>query len=372
MLRAAYGIHYDQSSLAPGEGLYFSAPYYNLNVYFPIQNYFNLSLDNVFPKDFPYPYPASATAFQRNLATPYIQQWNFGIQQKLGASRVFEIAYVGSKGTHLLDSRDINQPQPSTNPNFVRPNPAFADVDIIESAANSVYHSLQARLEQRLWQGLSMLASYTYAKSIDDSSGFFSTTGDPNFPQNSYDLSAERGRSDFDIRQRFTLSYAYDLPIAKGHRWLGGWQSFGVLTFQTGQPFTVALLADIDNANTGQAALGFGANDRPNVVGNAHLANPSASEWFNTSAFAIPPYGHFGNAGRNILDGPGLQTVDFSIVKNTRVTERVNIQFRTEFFNLVNHTNFNLPDNFLGSSTFGQIVSAKDPRRIQFGVKFLF
>lgn len=372
VVRAAYGIHYDQSSLAPGEGLYFSAPYYNLNVYFPIEGLFNLSLDNVFPSNFPFPYPASATAFQRNLETPYIQQWNFGIQQKLGASRVLEVAYVGSKGTHLIDSRDINQPQPSTNPNFVRPNQAFADVDIVESAANSVYHSLQARLEQRLWKGLSMLASYTYAKSIDDASGFFSTTGDPNFPQNSYDLSAERGRSDFDIRQRFTLSYAYDLPIAKGHRWLGGWQSFGVLTFQTGQPFTVALLPDDDNANTGQAALGFGANDRPNVAGTAKLSNPSATEWFNTAAFVLPPYGHFGNAGRNILDGPGLQTVDFSIVKNTKLSERVTFQFRTEFFNLVNHTNFNLPDNFLGSSTFGQIVSARDPRRIQFGVKLFF
>ena len=372
VLRAAYGIHYDLSSLAPGEGLYFSAPYYTLNVYFPIQNLFNLSLNNVFPSNFPYPYPATATAFQRNLATPYIQQWNFGIQQKLGASRVLEVAYVGSKGTHLIDSRDINQPQPSTNPNFLRPNPAFADIDIIESAANSVYHSLQARLEQRLWKGLSLLGSYTYAKSIDDASGFFSTTGDPNFPQNSYNLSAERGRSDFDIRQRFTLSYAYDLPIAKGHRWLGGWQSFGVLTFQTGQPFTVALLPDVDNANTGQAALGFGANDRPNVVGNPKLANPSASEWFNTTAFALPPYGHFGNAGRNILDGPGLETVDFSIVKNTALAERFTVQFRTEFFNLLNHANFNLPDNFLGSSTFGQIVSAQDPRRIQFGIKLLF
>lgn len=372
VLRAAYGIHYDLSSLAPGEGLYFSAPYYTLNVYFPIENLFNLSLDNVFPSNFPYPYPATATAFQRNLATPYIQQWNFGIQQKLGASRVLEVAYVGSKGTHLIDSRDINQPQPSTNPNFLRPNPAFADIDIIESAANSIYHSLQARLEQRLWKGLSLLGSYTYAKSIDDASGFFSTTGDPNFPQNSYDLSAERGRSDFDIRQRFTLSYAYDIPIAKGHRWLGGWQSFGVLTFQTGQPFTVALLPDDDNANTGQAALGFGANDRPNVAGNPKLANPSASEWFNTSAFAVPPYGHFGNAGRNILDGPGLETVDFSIVKNTALAERFTVQFRTEFFNLLNHTNFNLPDNFLGSSTFGQIVSAQDPRRIQFGIKLLF
>ena len=181
---------------------------------------------------------------------------------------MFEIAYVGSKGTHLIDSRNINQPQPSVNRQNPGPNPHFSEIDIIESQANSTYHSLQARLQQRLWRGLSLLASYTYAKSIDDASGFFNTTGDPNFPQNSYNLSAERGRSDFDIRQRFTLSYAYDLPVFKGHRWIGGWQSFGVLTFQTGQPFTVALLPDNDNTNTGISQLGFGANDRPNVVGN--------------------------------------------------------------------------------------------------------
>jgi hypothetical protein len=283
-----------------------------------------------------------------------------------------EIAYVGSKGTHLTDSRNINQPRPSVNQQNPGPNPSFSEIDIIESQANSIYHSLQARLQQRLWHGLSLLASYTYAKSIDDASGFFNTTGDPNFPQNSYDLGAERGRSDFDIRQRFTLSYAYDLPVFKGHRWLGGWQSFGVLTFQTGQPFTVALLPDNDNANTGVSQLGFGANGRPNVAGDPRLSNPTPGEWFNTAAFATPPYGHFGDAGRNILDGPGLRAVNVSIVKNTAVGERLNLQFRTEFFNALNHTNFNLPDGFVGSPTFGQVVSAQDPRRIQFAVKLLF
>ena len=371
VVRAAYGIHYDQSSLAIGEGLYFSAPYYNLNVFYPTETY-NLSLSNPFPSDFPYPYPASATAFERGLRTPYIQQWNFGIQRQLGKARVAEIDYVGSKGTRLIDSRDINQGLPSTNPDNLRPNFYFSDVDIIESNANSIYHSLQARFEQRLSAGLSALASYTYSKSIDDASGFFTTTGDPNFPQNSYDLSAERGRSDFDIRQRLTLSYAYDLPFAKGHRWLGGWQSFGVLTFQTGSPFTVALVSDNDNSNTGFSNLGYGANNRPNVVGNPHLSNPGAQEWFNVNAFAVAPYGTFGNAGRNILSGPGLETIDFSIVKNTRVTERMNVQFRAEFFNLLNHTNFNLPDNFLGDATFGAITSAQDPRRLQLALKFLF
>jgi hypothetical protein len=372
VLRAAYGIHYDQSSLAPGEGLYFSAPYYNFNLYYPIQGLVNLSLSNPFPNNFPVPYPGSAIAFQSDLHTPYVEQWNFGVQRQLGKSRVLEIAYVGSKGTHLIDSRNIDQPQPSANQENPGPNPNFSEIDIIESQANSTYNSLQARLQQRLWQGLSLLASYTYAKSIDDASGFFNTTGDPNFPQNSYNLSAERGRSDFDIRQRFTLSYAYDLPFCKRHRWLGGWQSFGVLTFQTGQPFTVALLPDEDNTNTGISQLGFGANDRPNVAGNPVLSRSTPQEWFDTADFTTPPYGSFGNAGRNILSGPGLRAVNFSVVKNTAVTERLNVQFRTEFFNALNHANFNLPDNFLGSPTFGQVVSAQDPRRIQFALKLIF
>lgn len=371
VFRAAYGVHYDQSSLATSEGLYFSAPYYNLNLYFPYPGLPPLTLENPFPSFFPIPIPASATAFQRNLRTPYLQQWNFGIQREIGKSRVAEVAYVGSKGTHLIDSRDINQPQPSNAPAYVRPNRQFEDVNIIESEGDSIYHSLQARLEQRLWKGLSLLGSYTYAKSIDDASSFFSSTGDPNFPQNSYNLRAERGRSNFDVRQRFTLSYGYDLPLGKG-RWLGGWQSFGVLTFQTGRPFTVALLPDFDNSNTGRSNLGFGANDRPDAVRDPKLADPMPQRWFDVTAFAVPPRGHFGNAGRNILDGPGLQTVNFSIVKNTAVTERLHAQLRAEFFNLLDHNNFNQPDNYFGSPSFGQVVSAGSPRRIQFALKFLF
>jgi hypothetical protein len=105
---------------------------------------------------------------------------------------------------------------------------------------------------------------------------------------------------------------------------------------------------------------------------NPNLSNPSAAEWFNTSAFVTSPYGTFGNEGRNIVEGPGLETIDFSFVKNTAIAERLKVQFRAEFFNLLNHANFNLPDNFLGSPTFGQIVSAQPARRIQFGLKFLF
>jgi hypothetical protein len=233
-----------------------------------------------------------------------------------------------------------------------------------------------------LTRGFSTLASYTWSKSIDDASNFFSSAGDPNFPQNSNDAHAERGRSNFDVRHRLSVSYSYDLPFGKGSQYLNdngwlstiltGWQSFGIVTLQTGRPFTVALLSEIDNSGTGRSILGFGANDRPNVVGNPHLDNRTPEQWFNTAAFGFPPPGTFGNAGRNILDGPGFENVNASLVKNTALTESVSLQFRTEVFNLFNHPNLNLPDNFLGSPTFGRISSARDPRHIQFALKLLF
>jgi hypothetical protein len=154
---------------------------------------------------------------------------------------------------------------------------------------------------------------------------------------------------------------------------MGGWQTFGILTFQTGQPFTVALLPGFDNSNTGTSILGFGgANDRPNVAGNPHISNPSPDMWFNTGVFAIPAYGSFGNAGRNILEGPSYQSISLSLVKNTSLRERMTLQFRAEAFNFLNRTNFNLPDIFVGSPTFGHILAAGDPRHIQFGLKLLY
>jgi hypothetical protein len=299
---------------------------------------------------------------------------------------VLEVAYVGSKGTNLLTARDINQPQPSVLPPglpFVpRPDPRFDDIDLLESRANSNYNAFQARFQQRLARGFSTLVSYTWSKSIDDASNFFSSTGDPNFPQNSYNVAAERGRSNFDVRHRLSVSYTYALPFGKGRQYLtsdgwlstvlSGWETYGIVTVQSGRPFTVALLSEIDNSGTGRSILGFGANDRPNLVGNPELSNPTTTQWFNTAAFAFPAPGTFGNAGRNILDGPGYQTVNLSLMKNTALSERLNLQFRAEAFNLFNHPNFTLPDNFLGSPPFGRITSARDPRHIQFGLKLLF
>lgn len=385
VVRAGYGIYYDTSPLAPGEALYFNRPFFDFNLFFPLPG-LPLTLDNPFPAFFPFALPDSAQAIQRDLRTAYMQHWNLNVQQQLGGSRVLELGYVGSKGTKLLSARDINQPQPSALPPglpFVpRPVPQFDEINTIESRGNSNYHSLQARLQQRLSRGLAVIGSYTWSKSIDDGSNFFPSAGDPNYPQNSYDLRAERGRSNFDVRHRLSVSYVYDLPFGTGRSHLNndgvvstllsGWQTAGIATLQSGRPFTVALIREFDNSGTGISALGFGANDRPNVAGNPALSNRTVERWFNTAAFVFPAPGTFGNAGRNIIDGPSYQNVNASVIKNTNLTERVNLQFRAEAFNLFNHPNFNLPDNFLGSPTFGQITSAREPRHIQFGLKLLF
>ena len=385
VLRGGYGIYYDQSPFAPAEALYFNSPYFDNNIFFSLPG-LPLTLDNPFPSFFPFPLPDSALALQRDLRTGYMQHWNLNVQRELTDTTLLEVAYVGSKGTKLLTARDINQPQPSVLPPGLpvvpRPNPRFDDINLLESRANSSYQALQARLEQRLRRGLSGLVSYTWSKSIDDASNFFSSAGDPNFPQNSYNVRAERGRSNFDVAHRLSASYSYLFPVGKNQKYLAdngwvttlltGWETFGIVSLQTGRPFTVALLSDIDNSGTGRSILGFGANDRPNVSGSPELDNRTPERWFNTAAFVFPARGTFGNAGRNILDGPGYQNVNLSLVKNTRITERVNLQFRTEFFNLFNHPNFNLPDSFLGSPTFGVISSARDPRHLQFGLKLLF
>jgi len=369
VLRAGYGVYFDQSALAPSEGLYFNAPYFDFKLYVPFPGLPPLTLSNPFPRQFPL---SSALGFQRDLRSPYSQHWNFSVQQRLGRNRTLETAYVGSRGTKLLSARDINQPQPSPRDPNPRPVLSFDDINILESRGNSSYNSLQVRFQQRLDSGLSVLGSYTWSKSLDDTSSFFSSAGDPNYPQDSNNVRAERGRSNFDVRQRLSLAYSYDLPIARGRRWLGGWQTYGILTFQAGRPFTVALLSELDNSNTGRSILGFGANDRPHRLRSGESSSRTPDRWFDTAAFSIPARGSFGNSGRNILDGPGLASVNVSLLKDTSLREGLTLQFRCEAFNLFDRTNFDLPDIFLGSPTFGRISSAQGERRIQLGLKLLF
>jgi hypothetical protein len=372
VVRGGYGIYYNLGALATSEGLFFNPPYFNLGVYFPVPGLPPLTLNDPFPASFPVFIPQSATAYQRDLQTPWMEHWNINIQHQIGSSRAIELAYTGSRGHDLISARDGNQPAASPNPLNLRPNPQFADITQIESRASSRYNALQIKFHQRMEAGLSMLAAYTCAKSTDDASGFFTSAGDPNFPQNSLDPAAERGRSSFDVRHRVSVSLSYALPFS-GSVWLNDWQIQAVGTLQSGRPFTVAIHPDIDASNTGRSNLGFGYNDRPNVNGDPSLPGSERDEnqWFNTSAFSFPTFGTFGNAGRNSVEGPGHRNLNLAIVKLVPAGA-ARLQLRFETFNLFDTVNFDLPDNFLGSPTFGRVLSAGSPRRIQFAVRALF
>lgn len=383
-VRAGYGIYYNQGALATGEGLYFNAPYFDFNLYFPNALLPPLTLSDPFAPSNQVPFP-SATAFQRDLQTGWLEQWSVSLQRQLGRARGVEIAYVGSRGHQLIAARDINQPAPMPTPPGVpnlRPNPLFQDVTFIESRGSSRYDAFQLKFQQRFDGGLSLLSVYTLGKSTDDASAFFASTGDANFPQDSNNPQAERARSSFDVRHRFSLSFGWQLPFGPGRRWASGdgiWSSMvadtelqGIITLQSGRPFTVALLSDVDNSNTGFSSLGFGSNDRPDVTGQPSLDEPSPDRWFNTAAFTLPPFGSFGNAPRNLLDGPGYQNVNLALLKHVNLSEQARLQIRIEAFNLFNRVNFNLPDAFFGSPTFGRVTSADSPRRCQFGLRLIF
>lgn len=384
LLRGAYGIYYNQGALATSEGLFFNPPFFNLGVYFPVQGLPPLTLSDPFPASFPFPVPQSATAYQRDLETPWMQHWNINLQRQIGRARAVQVAYVGSRGHDLISARDVNQPPASPAPVNLRPNPQFADITLIESRARSRYHALQLTWQQRYDAGMSLQGAYTLGKSTDDASGFFTSAGDPNFPQDSRNPGAGHGRSAFDVRHRLSLGVSYALPFGPDRELLtDGWIStvladievHAVITGQTGRPFTVRLHPDVDNSNTGRSNLGFGFNDRPNVSGDPTLSRPVETQWFNTAAYSMPAFGTFGNAGRNTIDGPGYRNVNLALVKTVRLGragELARLQLRLEAFNLFNRVNFDLPDAVFGSPTFGRILSAQAPRRFQLGIKALF
>jgi len=380
VLRGGYGIYHNLGALATSEGLYFNPPYFNLNVYFPIAGV-PITLADPFPSSFPVFIPQSATAYQSDLRTPWMEQWNLNLQHMIGQSRSLEVAYVGSRGHDLISARDLNQPAARPVVPNLRPNPAFADITFIESRASSRYNALQVRYQQRPSTGTWMLLSYTFGKSTDDASGFFTSAGDPNFPQNSLDPAAEKGPSSFDVRHRFTAALTRPLPFEPG-QFLGDLGFFSkifrdtdgevVAAFHSGRPFTVMLLPEIDNSNTGRSNLGFGYNDRPNVTGDPSLSSPTQDGWFKTSAFSMPAFGTFGNSGRNTVRGPGYGNLNLALVKHLRYGTRGQVDLRAEVFNVINRTNYDLPDSFFGSPTFGRILGAGSPRRFQFGVRTTF
>lgn len=400
VVRSAYGIFYD-------------APIENINI-FPRINppFYDLALFPQNPATCPgnlcvVPDILSQTGqttgvTQGNMISPkfregYMQQWNADLQYEVLPNWMVDAAYVGSKGTHLSDVLDRNQPDPTFGPAFGQ----FSSVLFVEANANSSYNSLQLRSEKRTSHGLALLLAYTYSKSIDDISSVFGGSVGSGLPQNSRDLAADRGPSDFNAEHRFSGSFVYDLPVrrllARGPEWsarlLEHWQASGILTAQTGSPFTVVLAGA-----PAASAAAFGNPARPDLVGNpfqpgALAGNPGCTgppqvrvpqSWFNPCAFVTPAAGlfpgtyQFGTESRNILTGPGFTNVDFGLAKSMALgRENHQLQLRGDFFNLFNHPNFDIPAHVLGGSNFARVLSAnayadKPPRQIQLSLRYLF
>jgi hypothetical protein len=368
VIRGAYGIYYDSGMFVVNSSLYYNPPYFTISVFFPSRTS-PITLANPFAASNGFAPPAALSFISPNFVPAYVQHWNFNIQREVGHVGTFTIAYAGSKGTDLPRSLDINQPYPGPGPVGSRaPYPAYSNILMTESGANSEYQSLQVMFNRQLASRLSVLASYTFSKSIDDTSAFLPTTADQNFPQDSHNYRLERGLSSYDTPNRATIALVYRIPGT--NRWTRGFEASSIITAQSGQPFTPEL--STDNSNTGNTGGNFGI-DRPNVLFNPKLSNPTPQEWFNTAAFAIPQQYTWGNAGRNILRGPGLASVDFSLRRVFALRERTTLTAEAQSFNMLNRANFNLPDAFADQPlTFGKIFSAKDPRQIQFALRLAF
>ena len=368
VVRGGYGIFYDANILTANSAMYFNPPYFNVYVFFPSATSL-LSLNNPFSLNQGFLPPAALSTLDPKMRTAYIQSWNLNLQHEFSGLGTLSLAYAGSKGTHLLRSLDLNQPTPGPGDLSSRsPYPQYSNIFFEESGANSEYQSLQVSFNRRLARGLTVLAAYTFSKSMDDTSAFLGNDADRNFPQNSHNYRAEHALSSFDMPHRAVISYVYTLPFQD--RVLRNVQTSAIIVAQSGQPFTPIL--QTDNSNTGNTGGTFGS-DRPNVVGNPSISNPSAQKWFNTAAFAVPAPYTFGNAGRNILRGPGLATFDMSISRKFDITERTAIQVQAQAFNLFNRENLNLP-NLLADdpANFGKIFSAKAPRQLQMALRLSF
>ena len=411
VVRSAYGVFYD-SSIA------------NINI-FPRINppFYTLALSQQNPATCPGGLCTVQDILQQpsglvqdNMISPnfrdgYMQQWNADLQYEVLPNWMVDAAYVGSKGTHLADVLDRNQQDPATG---LFPFDEFGSILFVESNANSNYHSLQLRSEKRTRAGLSLLLAYTYSKSFDDISSVFGGSVGSGLPQNSTDLTADRGPSDFNAVNRFVGSFVYDLPLHRlwvsGPGWservLNNWQAGGIVTAQTGSPFTVVLAGGASSA-----AVAFGNPARPDLVGNpfqsgnvaANSSCPGPNQvktprsWFNSCAFVDPPPGafpgtfQFGTEGRNALTGPGFTDLDLGLSKSMALgSESHKLQLRGDFFNLFNHPNFDIPGHVFsatcplnvsicpyGGASFGRVLSAntygdKPPRQIQLSMRYIF
>ncbi len=368
VIRGGYGLYFDSGMFVVNSSLYYNPPYFTTSVYFPSAKSL-ITLANPFATSNGIVPPAALSIVSPDFVPAYAQHWNVNVQREVEHAGTFTVAYAGSKGTDLPRSLDINQPFPGVGAVGSRaPYPAYSNILMTESGGNSEYESLQVTFNRQISGRLAVLAAYTFSKSIDDTSAFLPTTADQNFPQDSHNFRLERGLSTFDTPNRGTVALFYRVPGTG--RWTRSFEASGIVTAQSGQPFTPRLSSD--NSNTGNTGGNFG-QDRPNVLFNPALANPTPNEWFNVTAFAIPAKYTWGNAGRNILRGPGLATADIALRRRFALREGLALTAEAQSFNALNRANFNLPDAFADQPlTFGKIFSAKPPRQIQFSLRLTF
>lgn len=338
----------------------------------------------------------------------YVQSWNLNIQRELTPTLGVMVGYFGSKGTHLRIARNINQIRngvriyptlSATSP--ILPGSAVGNITMVDSAGNSSYNALWISATKRLSRGLQFNASYTWSKSID----YNSLSSQGVVVQDSFNIRNDRGLSDFDARNRFVISWIYELPL-RGNRLFEGWQISGITQLQSGNPVNIlagnALAIPGTSIGAANVATFTGvASIRPDVVGKVTVTgNPN--QWFSPvvcdprdprgcpsgAAFVLPvsldgtrTIFHFGNLGRNVIIGPGFNNTDFSLLKTTKLTETMQLQFRAEFFDVFNHANFGQPGRVaqVGSTVFGRISNTRFPpgdsgssRQVQFAVKLLF
>ncbi|MGH9849988.1 MAG: TonB-dependent receptor domain-containing protein, partial [Blastocatellia bacterium] len=300
----------------------------------------------------------------------YSQSWNLNAQRALTPNLALMAGYFGSKGTHLILRRNINQRINGVRPyqtlsasSPILPGAELNNITQVESSGNSSYNALWLSAIQRLSRGLQLSASYTWSKSLD----YNSLSSQGVVVQNSYNLRGDRGLSDFDARHRFVVNAIYELPFS-GNQLIEGWQFAAIIQAQSGNPVNIV---------TSDSAVNGVANTlRPDVKGPIRIIG-SVERWFDDSVFTSVT--RFGSLGRNVVIGPGFNNTDFSIIKNTKFGESMRVQFRAEIFDLFNHANFGQPVNVTGSASFGRITNTRFPtgesgssRQLQFALKFNF
>jgi hypothetical protein len=384
VVRAGSGIFYNTQATNNGISQLSGNPPYRQPETFTSTKLLPISLSNPFP-DANLANSTTLAGINRGFQYPYVAEWSLGVQQSFGTNIALNVSYFGSEGSHLPVSRNINQPAPGTGTaaqvNARRPYPSYGNISWVDSVIKSNFNALETKLQKRYADGFSLLVSYTWSKSIDNGAGISTGTGSS---QNSYNLSAERGRSDFDIRNRIVINPIWDFPLGKGRRFattgipaklVGGIQTSAIFTAQAGNPQTATYSGNISNT--------YNNADRPNQVGNPNNGPKTVAEWFNTAVFVLPGTAGvsgcpsssrcaFGNEGRNVIIGPGLWNLDFAASRDFSVRGRVKIQARVELFDATNHPNFGRAATTADSPTFGTITSALDPRQIQFALKAIF